>query len=282
MTRVGIIVNFTKDPGFVMTKALIDWLENNNTKVFLTKETSSLVFREDIGFAEDYIYKNADFIIVLGGDGTLLGTARQILSNETPLLGINMGHLGFITEVESDDVFSQLKKVINGDYTIEARMMLEASVVKDNIESEILYCLNDFSLSKGTISRMVFLKTYIGNQFVSTYNADGLLISTPTGSTAYSLSAGGPIINPKVNAILITPVCPHSLNSRAIVVGDNEVIRVDIDDNYQDVYLSTDGQQVYPLKNGDRVFIRKAPFCLKLIKVSDRTFYDILRTKLKE
>jgi NAD+ kinase len=282
VAKVGIIVNLTKDHGLAMTKSIISWLENKNAAVLLSEDTSSMILREDLGFSEEYIYKNADFVIVLGGDGTLLGTARQVLWNETPILGINMGHLGFITEVETDDVFSCLEKVIRGDYSIESRMMLEADVVKNNTLTKTLYCLNDFGLTRGTLSRMVQLKTYIGGNFLSTYNADGLLISTPTGSTAYSLSAGGPIISPNVNVMLITPICPHSLNSRAIVVGDNEVIRVDIEENYQDVYITGDGQQGYPLKNGDSILIKKAPFALKLIKVSERSYYDILRTKLKE
>jgi NAD+ kinase len=142
--------------------------------------------------------------------------------------------------------------------------------------------LNDVGITRGTLSRLVTLKTFIDNSYVSAYSGDGLLVSTPTGSTAYSLSAGGPIVSPGVGVILITPICPHSLNSRSIVVSNRETIRVDITDGNQDVYLTADGQQGYKLKNGDKVIIKRAPFSTRLIKVLNRSFYDVLRTKLKD
>jgi NAD+ kinase len=211
-----------------------------------------------------------------------LGVARQILWLQTPILGINMGHLGFITEIETEDVFCSLERILKGQYKIEERMLLEAIVIKDDVQVETFYCLNDIGITRGTLSRIITLKTFIDNNYVDTYNADGLLISTPTGSTAYSLSAGGPIVSPKVNVILMTPICPHSLSSRSIVVSQNETIQVEVVDNYQDVYLTADGQQGYKLKDGDKVIIKRAPFSARLLKVSGRSFYDVLRTKLKE
>ena len=282
MTNVGIIVNVTKDPEFKMTQLLINWFEKNNASVMLDYKTADFIHRDDLGYDDSIIFEKAAFLIVLGGDGTLLGAAGKVLSYETPILGINMGHLGFITELDSEDILPSLKKVLSGDYRIESRMMLEASVIRKDSAVKNFYCLNEFGIAKGVFSKLVFIKTYVGEEFLGTYNADGLLISTPTGSTAYSLSAGGPIINPRVNVMLITPVCPHSLNSRAIVVGDHEVIRVNIEDNEQDVYLTADGQKGCQLTNGDSILIKKAPFSVKLIKVSNRSYYDILRTKLKE
>jgi NAD+ kinase len=282
MAKVGIVVNLTKDTGLKFTAAIVDWLERNKCDVLLSEITASQLERPELSFAPVDMYKQADFLVVLGGDGTLLGVARQTLWLKTPILGVNMGRLGFITEVEKDDVFDALEKVINGEFAIEERMMLEATVIKDDVQVESFYSLNDIGVTKGTLSRMITLKTYIENSYVDTYHADGLLISTPTGSTAYSLSAGGPIVSPGVSVLLITPICPHSLNSRSIVVSDNDTIAIDVVDNFQEVYLTCDGQQGYKLKSGDRVIIKKAPFSAKLVKVANRSFYDVLRTKLKE
>jgi NAD+ kinase len=282
MAKVGIVVNLTKDAGLKFTSDIIAWLEKNRCDVLLSEITASQLNRTELGFAPVDMYKQADFLIVLGGDGTLLGVARQTLWLKTPILGVNMGRLGFITEVEKEDIFDALEKIINGEFTLEERMMLEATVIKDDVQVESFYCLNDIGVTKGTLSRMITLKTYIENSYFDTYNADGLLMSTPTGSTAYSLSAGGPIVNPGVSVILITPICPHSLNSRSIVVSDNDTIAIDVVDNNQEVYLTCDGQQGYKLRSGDKVIIKKAPFTARLVKVANRSFYDVLRTKLKE
>jgi NAD+ kinase len=282
MAKVGIVVNLTKDVGLKLTSSIIKWLEKNKCEVLLSEITASQLNRPELGFAPVDMYKHSDFLIVLGGDGTLLGVARQTLWLQTPILGVNMGHLGFITEVEKEDVFEALERIINGNFEVEERMMLEAIVIKDDVQMETFYCLNDIGITKGTLSRIVTLKAYIDSNFVDTYSGDGLLISTPTGSTAYSLSAGGPIVSPDVSVLIMTPICPHSLSSRSLVVSDKEVITVDIADNYQEVYLTCDGQQGYKLKSGDKVIIKKAPFTARLVKVCNRSFYDVLRTKLKE
>lgn len=282
MTAVGIVANLTKDINLNLTKQIVKWLEKNECRVLLPEIIASQIDRIELGYQTADIYKGSDFIVVLGGDGTLLGVSRQVSWLETPFLGVNMGHLGFMTDVETKEVFDALEKIISGNYHVEERMMLEAIVMKDDIQTETFYCLNEIGISKGTLSRILTLKTYIDDNYVDTYNADGLLISTPTGSTAYSLSAGGPIISPRVSVMLITPICPHSLNARALVVSPDEIVRVEIVDNYQEVFLTADGQQGYKLKSGDQVIIRKAPFSAKLIKVSNRSFYDVLRKKLKE
>ncbi|WP_201769233.1 NAD(+)/NADH kinase [Fervidicella metallireducens] len=254
---VGIIVNMTKDIKLEITSKIINWLEQRNCEVLLTEIVSQQLNKPDSGYAPLDIYKKADFVIVLGGDGTLLGAARQCLWLETPILGVNMGNLGFITEAEVKDVYTCLDNILRGDYSIESRMMLEASVIKDDKQIETFYCLNDIGLTKGTLSRIINLKTYIDDNYFDRYFADGLLISTPTGSTAYSLSAGGPIVSPNVNVILITPICPHSLNSRTLIVSESDVITVEVDDGYQEVYLTVDGQQGFKLMSGDKVVIKK-------------------------
>ncbi|MDF2672711.1 MAG: kinase [Clostridiales bacterium] len=282
MAKVGIIVNLTKDRDLKVTSSITKWLEENACQVILSEITADQLERPELGYSLTEMYKQCDFVIVLGGDGTLLGAARQILWLQTPILGINMGHLGFITEVETNDIYTSLEKILKGQYKIEERMMLEAVIIKQEKKVETFYCLNDVGITRGTISRMVKLKTFIDDSYIDTYFGDGLLISTPTGSTAYSLSSGGPIISPGVKVILLTPICPHSLNSRSLVVSDEDRIKVEIIDNYQEVFLTIDGQQGYKLRNGDRVIIKKAPFSAKLIKVSNRNFYDVLRTKLRD
>lgn len=282
MAKVGIIVNSAKDRDLKVTSSIIKWLEEKACEVAVSEMIADRLKRIELGYSLTEIYKQCDFVIVLGGDGTLLGAARQILWLQTPILGINLGHLGFITEVEKNDIYICLEKILNKQYKLENRMMLEAVVIKEEKKVETFYCLNDAGITRGTLTRMVKLKTFVNDSYIDTYFGDGLLISTPTGSTAYSLSAGGPIISPDVKVILLTPICPHSLSSRSLVVSDEDTIKVEITDNYQDVHLTADGQQGYKLKNGDRVIIKKAPFFAKLIKVSNRNFYDVLRTKLRD
>lgn len=281
MTNVGIYVNMTKDKNLEITKSIVVWLEENNCKVILAKTTAHQLGRVELGHSLEEMFKKSSFVIVLGGDGTLLGVARQILWNETPIVGINMGHLGYITEVELDDMYNSLTKILEGKYKVEERMMLEADIIKDEKKVKTFYCLNDIGITRGTLSRMVKLKTFIDDSYIDTYFGDGLLVSTPTGSTAYSLSTGGPIVSPGVRVILLTPICSHSLTSRALVVSEEDKIMIEIDDNHREVFLTVDGQQGYKLKNGDKVIIKKAPFAAKLVKVTDRNFYDVLRTKLR-
>lgn len=282
MAKVGIIVNSSKDRDLKVTSSITKWLEEKSCEVIVSKIIADEIKRPELGYSQTEMYKQCDFVIVLGGDGTLLGAARQILWLQTPILGINMGHLGFITEVEKNDIYICLEKILNKQYKLEDRMMLEAVVIKEEKKVETFYCLNDAGITRGTLTRMVKLKTFVNDSYIDTYYGDGLLISTPTGSTAYSLSAGGPIISPDVKVILLTPICPHSLSSRSLVVSDEDTIKIEILDNYQDVHLTADGQQGYKLRNGDRVIIKKAPFFAKLIKVSNRNFYDVLRTKLRD
>ncbi|MCX7884403.1 MAG: NAD(+)/NADH kinase [Caloramator sp.] len=281
MAKVAIITNLCKDKDLNMTISIFEWLKKRKDEVLLIDEVAAILNKKELGYNNKEIYSKCDYAIVLGGDGTLLKAAREAIGYNTPLLGINMGHLGFITEAESKDVFTALEKISNNEFTIEDRLMLEAQVIKEGAKEDIFYCLNDFGITKGILSRIITLKIYVNDEYMDTYNADGIVISTPTGSTAYSLSAGGPIVNPKIGAILITPICPHSLGSRSIVISKDEIIKIDVIDDSQGVYLTTDGQKSYKLKKDDSVIIKKAPFNARLIKVFNRSFYDVLRNKLK-
>lgn len=282
MKKVGLIINKDKDVDFTITKKILDWILEKSVLVYVCDKLDynhpKLVFVDKI-----QMFENVDFVITLGGDGTILGVAREIVEYEIPILGVNLGHLGFITEVEIKELFYALEKVLSNDYYIEKRLMLHAQVVTKNNVVKNFYALNDICITRGYLSRMVKLNTYINNNFVDVYNSDGLLVSTPTGSTAYSLSAGGPIVNPTLNVMLITPICPHSLKSRTIVVSENDSIDINVDGDSGDViYITADGQKGYKLLSGDVVNVKKLEKSLNLIKVLDRSFYDILRNKLKD
>jgi NAD+ kinase len=201
---------------------------------------------------------------------------------ETPILGVNLGHLGFLTELELENVYDGLEKISRGEYRVDKRMMLEAVVVKNNMITDNFYALNDVVITKGSFSRIIHLKTFINNRYIETYPADGLIISSPTGSTAYSLSAGGPILSPDVSGMVITPISPHTLNSRSIVISDKEEVKVEIVGDQNDVMLTIDGQQGYKLKTGDIILVRKAEFSANMVRLTDKNFYDVLRTKLNE
>jgi NAD+ kinase len=282
MTKVGIIVNFTKDSKLDFTASIVNWLNNNNCDVLLPYSITEKLLSNQKSYENEFIYKNSDFILVLGGDGTMLGAARNVSKYGTPILGINMGRLGFMTDVEINDTFEALEKVIAGKYEIEERMMLEANIINKSGDKKNFLCLNEICIAKGIMSKMLSLQININDGYFDSYHADGILIATPTGSTAYSLSAGGPIVNPMVNVLLITPICPHSLSARAIIVSENEVIGINIAEFHQDSYLTVDGQENYKINENDSIIIKKAKCATKLIKVSNRSFYDVLRTKLKE
>lgn len=282
MDKIGIIVNLAKDSNLEFTISIINWLKAHKCKIMLSDSiTHKSGFYEEF-FSNAEIYEKADFVIVLGGDGTILGAAREAASFGKPLFGINMGHLGFMTDIEANDTFYALDSILNNNYEIEERMMLEATVMSGDIIKQTFYCLNEIGISRGTLSKMLTLKICISNEYYDTYHADGILVSTPTGSTAYSLSAGGPIINPKVNVILITPVCPHSLSARSLIVSGVETIDISIQSSFCDAFITADGQIGLSLSEGDRFIIKRSKYSTKLIKVSNRSFYDVLRTKLKE
>ncbi|WDC83795.1 NAD(+)/NADH kinase [Caloramator sp. mosi_1] len=282
MLKVGIFVNREKDEGFAITKEIINWLLINEFIVYIPYDLKIRHSNLNI-VTKDLMYSESDFIIVLGGDGTILGIARGLTKYDTPILGVNLGNLGFITEVEIKDIYTSLESIKNGNYSIEERMMIQADVYRDKTIINTLYALNDVCITRGHLLKLVKLNAYVGKNFIDKYNADGLLISTPTGSTAYSLSAGGPIVSPTMSLMLITPICPHSLKSRTIVVSDKDDIIIEVSEHQNgEVYLTADGQEVFKLLPKDKIHLIKAQCSLKLIKTTNRSFYDILRSKLKD
>ncbi len=282
MLTIGLYPNLSKKDSIKITRNLIDWLEKRNYSVFMPEKIAKSLSMPCNSAELNNIVKKADIAITLGGDGTLLSVARQVASFKTPILGINMGHVGFLTEIELPDLYADFERFNKGEYSVDVRMMLEANVVRNGQVLKKFFALNDAVVTKGPFARLIRLETFVNDNYVDTYPADGIIISTPTGSTAYSLSAGGPIINPNMNLLLLTPICPHTLQSRSIVLSKNDIIRVKLLAEHPDVMLTVDGQQGYELQPKDQILIKRSPYSTRLIRIKKRSFYDVLRKKLTE
>lgn len=281
--KIGIVPNLIKDVDLKITSLLYNWLnEKQNIEVILNENIASGISQSHKGCSQEFMFSTSDVIIVLGGDGTLLSVAKLSIIYNVPLFGINLGHLGFLAQAEVSNMFEELDKLLSGEYTIEKRMMLEANIEKDNIQSENFIALNDIGIARGPLSRILRYKIFVNDNFVDLYSADGLVISSPTGSTAYSLSAGGPIVSPDADVLIITPICSHTLHSRSIIISSNDVVRIETCINNIEVMLSVDGQHGYKLKSGDVVTIRKSPHYTNLIKLKQRNFFEVLREKISE
>ena len=280
--KIGIIPNLSKDEDLKLTRSIAEWLLEKGVEIYLNENVASNLQMGQRGFKSEYIFKEADLIVVLGGDGTLLSISRQAAVYDVPLFGINLGHLGFLTEAETSDMFHALERLIAGEYRIEKRMMLEAYVEKDNILHAKFIALNDIGITRGTFSRIISYSIFINDEFVDLHSADGIVVSSPTGSTAYSLSAGGPIVSPDVEVFIITPICPHTLHSRSIVVSNKDIVKVEVCKNNTEVMLTVDGQHGYKIKPGETVTIKQSEHFTSLAKLNQRSFFDVLRRKMSE
>lgn len=259
---------------------LFSWLQERSCQPLLEAHLARHLGRD--GVAAEDIISRADMVVVLGGDGTLISTARIIGERDIPILGVNLGSLGFLTEIALDELYPALEKCLAGDFRVSERIMLRAVVERDGRETASHLVLNDVVINKGALARIVDLKTKVDSFDLATFKADGLIISTPTGSTGYSLSAGGPIINPSMNCIVITPICPHTLTNRPIVIDDGSVVDITVSSlDDEDIYLTLDGQVGLELRSGDRIHVSRANHTAKLVMSKERDYYAVLRTKLK-
>ncbi|MGD0283780.1 MAG: NAD(+)/NADH kinase [Dissulfurispiraceae bacterium] len=279
MNKIGIICKTGRAEPAEILKQLLPWLGNKGYEVLIDEETAALLGTE--GYSRAQIPSLVDMVIVFGGDGTMLGVARLIGARGVPILGVNLGGLGFITEVNRDELFDVIDKILSGKYSLEERIMLTARVYRNNNTVADFTVLNDVVINKGALARIIELETYVDSRYVTTFRADGLIISTPTGSTAYSLAAGGPILYPTLNSIILTPICPHTLTNRPIVLPDGVTIVVTLRAAGEDVFLTLDGQIGFPLQRDDTVEIMKASFTTRLLIPGERDYFHILRTKLK-
>jgi NAD+ kinase len=226
------------------------------------------------------IARRSDLIIVLGGDGTMLATARLIGGRNVPVIGVNFGLLGYLTEYSVEDLFPTLEHVMQGDYRIDSRMRLDADVLRKENCIATGSVLNDAVVNKSALARIIELECWINGQLVNRFRADGLIISTPTGSTAYSLSAGGPLVHPKIHAIVITPICPHTLTNRPLVIPDEAYVELVLMTAREEVTLTLDGQIGFALKYGDRIRVRKSEYYLQLVQSNSKSYFQVLHEKL--
>jgi NAD+ kinase len=229
----------------------------------------------------DNMAASVDLILVLGGDGTMIATARMIGDHEVPVLGVNYGGLGYLAEFRIEELYTALESILSENYRLDKRVMLHADLHRGDSAITTNRVLNDVVINKSALARIIEIETYLNEQYVNSFRADGLIVSTPTGSTAYNLSAGGPVVFPSMNAIVITPICPFTLSNRPLVVPDDAVIELRLKTDQEDVALTLDGQVGVPLKVGDRVVIRKSRTTFNLIQPSNRNYFDVLRDKLR-
>jgi NAD+ kinase len=280
MKKIGIIA---KDIPAAQkaSKKLASWLEARGKKVFIDRETAAAIKMR--GYEPDEIPALVEMIIVLGGDGTLLSAARLVADAhaDVPIFGVNLGSLGFMAEVSIDELYGNLEKAIAGKLVTEERIMLTASVLRQGKRIAQYRVLNDAVINKGALARMMELRVSVNDGHLTTLRADGLIVATPTGSTAYSLSAGGPIVHPTIHCFVLTPICPHTLSNRPIALPDSVVVTICLTSLSEDVSLTLDGQIGFPLEPNDVVAIKKSQFRMKLIKHPTKSYFEILRTKLK-
>lgn len=279
MKSIGIVANPRRPLATSVVPELVGWLEKRGVKVRVEEEAGVVVGREDVLCPGDELRSSCELIIALGGDGTLLKAARLVGATETPILGVNMGSLGFLTEVVLEELYPTLELVLGGEgLETEPRMTLEARVEPSK---KVFHALNDIVVSMGKSGRMVGFTTWVGKEWVSTYTADGVIVATPTGSTAYSLAASGPIVTPTMEAIVISPICPHTLGLRPMVISAEKVFTIEVGfAKGGDALLICDGQERTPLENRDRISLRKGDHYVRLVKSPGRSFYEILRKKL--
>jgi NAD+ kinase len=277
---VGIIYRHHFGSARSEAERLEKWLSGMGVKVFseeMNAKAGSNVCFEEVSL----IPKEVEFVIVLGGDGTLLGAARRVAKYGVPILGVNLGGLGFLTEISLKRLYPAVQRMLQGQLEVESRLMLETRVMRDGEEACRFQVLNDVVINKGALARIIDLDVYINDEFLTTFRADGLIVATPTGSTAYNLAAGGPILYPTISSYILTPICPFTLTNRPIILPDTATIWITLSRHSKEqVSLTFDGQVGFDLLDGDKVAVHQAKERIKLIKSPDHGYFEILRTKL--
>jgi NAD+ kinase len=277
----GIVCKPIKEMVSSVVPTLIEWLGARSVQVYLDPHTADTLKLAGRGLRREEMGGKIDWLIVLGGDGTLLAAARAMGANQVPILAVNLGGLGFLTSVTLDELYPVLEKVLAGTANLSGRMMLQAEILHDGKTSDKQIALNDAVANKAALARMLDFDVHVDGHHVGRYRADGLIVATPTGSTAYSLAAGGPIIHPDLDAFVITPICPHMLTNRPLVVPDTAKVELDFAPAHEPVYLTMDGQIGFQLDAKDRVVITKSQHKVQVVKPPTMTYYEILRSKLR-
>jgi NAD+ kinase len=279
MKNIGIYAKRKHPHAVNVARDVTAWLEKRGIRVF--HETT---LAADLGVGEGYpeneIPSKVDMVLVLGGDGTLISVAREVDELRVPILGVNLGRLGFLTEITMEDLYKALEKVVKGRYSVSSRMRLEAVVRRNGTEIGRYRVLNDVVINKGALARIIDMEAWVDDAYLTTFRADGLIVSTPTGSTAYNLAAGGPIVSPDIHCLVIAPICPHMLTNRPLIVSDERVIKIEVKFRDADVAFTADGQVGMPLHGGDVVEIHKAETGTLLVESPSNEYFEVLRKKL--
>jgi NAD+ kinase len=278
---VGIISRPRRMDVSAVAPGLVSWLEDRGINVFCDSETAECISASCRVKAREEIPAVSDLLIVLGGDGTLLAVARLLGDRNVPILPVNLGGLGFLTSVTLDDLYPVLEQAIRGEARYSERVMLESRVLRQGKPSHCARALNDAVLNKAALARIIDLELRVNGEFVNTFKADGLIVATPTGSTAYSLSAGGPIMYPIVSAFVITPICPHTLTNRPLVIPDSAKVEIGFAAGEAPIYLTLDGQVGVELQANDVVALNAAAEKLRLVRPHEKSYFSVLRDKLK-
>lgn len=279
MSRIHIICKKKKEDAIEIARRIIKDYGTNND--ICLDEASAQIIDYKKSFELEHVGEGADFIIVLGGDGTLLSVSRNLKGRDVPILGVNLGGLGFLTEISVEELPSMIEKVLQSDYDVSRRIMLDVKVRREKEDVFEFSILNDAVITKDALARIIDIETYVNDEYLTTFKGDGLIVSTPTGSTGYSLAAGGPLLYPSMKNIIVTPICPHMLTNRPIILPEEAAIRAILMSMDEKVILTLDGQVGFPLKYYDEVIVKKSPHTISLIKSSSKGYFEILRTKLK-
>lgn len=279
MFTIGVFPNTNKTDADLVLKRIVDFYKTKKVKLLLPQKASDELGYPHLG-TENLLEEKIDIGLTIGGDGTLLNACRKVADRDIPVCGINIGRLGFLADIELAELESKLDKILNNDYRIEERLMIAAIIKREKTMTYVGSAINDIVVTKGGFARMLTLGLSIDDYLVANYQADGLIVSTSTGSTGYSLSAGGPIINPSLKLLLVTPICPHTLNARPMIISQDEEVRINIAASHTDIVLTFDGQDSYCLLPGDEVIVKKSPLIAQIIKFEDKNYYHTMRTKL--
>ncbi|MGA2426946.1 MAG: NAD(+)/NADH kinase [Candidatus Acidiferrum sp.] len=278
---VGIISRPRRSSLAVVVPPLLRWFAARKINVLYDTETASVLDDSSRGLTRDEVARGSQLLLVLGGDGTLLAGARVAARLGIPILPINMGSLGFLTSFKLEEMYPALEETLAGKLPSSERVMLDVDLIREGKIIECQTVLNEAVINKGALARMIDLELMIDGEFVCRYRVDGLIVATPTGSTAYSLSAGGPIVHPSVESWVITPICPHTLSDRPVVIRDSSEVEVNLSVGTESVFLTLDGQTGIPMQPGDQVRMKRAAERLKLIQPQKKSYFEILHSKLK-
>ncbi len=281
MERIGIVAKIKQDEHVRQTVTdLVRWLSDRQIRPVLDEEIGKQLGHPDC-LPKSELPAATEMLVVLGGDGTLLSVARLIKGRDVPILGVNLGSMGFLSEVTIEEMFPVLEQILDGNYRIDRRMMLKAQILRQGTCIKEQSLLNDVVINKSALARILTLEVRVDGNYLTTFQADGLILSTPTGSTAYSLAAGGPIIYPSLSSILLTPICPHTLTNRPIILPVDSTVEVTLRSEERDAYVTLDGQLGLPFLENDVAKIQQSDYTVPLIKSPFRDYFEVLRTKLK-